>query len=337
MPKLVNALGADDRYNLILSIMGYLLRHRSAHIDDLAAHFKTTREHIRNGLSSIVVGGYLESNGFENLPFNFDWEYFEETGVIELLDDDIVTDVPRISQAQTAALATGLVHLRSLPEFQNDGELAKLIEMFGQEQISPSVPIIDIKPGTVDEATAKVLQAINARRSIKIDYTNLAGEESTRVIDPIKLIDSDGHPAVLSWCHNAKAQRNFRIDRMRRIEQLEGPITSEASEMFENIDSLSDNPYNPQETDHDVVIEVSPEAYALVSQFTVVAEPKKAGEFKIRATIKVGRLETLGRLIARYGGAATVIEPKIARDIVRDYALAALGQDPLTQANIGIE
>ena len=125
--------------------------------------------------------------------------------------------------------------------------------------ISPNVPIIDIKPGTVDEATAKVLRAINARRSIQIDYTNLAGEESTRVIDPITLIDSDGHPAVLAWCHNANAQRNFRIDRMRRIEQLEGPITAAASEMFENIDSLSDNPYNPQETDHDVVIEVAGE------------------------------------------------------------------------------
>lgn len=337
MPKLVKALGADDRYNLLLGIIGYLLRHGSANIDDLATHFKTTREHIRSAISSISLSGYVESSGFHNLPFNFDWEQLDEDGEVALIDEAVVNEAPRISTAQAAALATGLVYLRSLPEFRNDPELEDLIKRFGEPEVNPNAPIFDIKPGTIDDSTTKVLSAINARRGLKVDYTNLAGEESTRLIDPVKLVESEGHTAVLAWCHNAKAQRNFRIDRMRRIEVLEGAISPEASAMFDNIDSLSDNPYNPGPSDHDVLVEVTPEAYSLISQFKVIDQPRKVSDSAIRATIKVGRLENLGKIIARYGGAARVVEPKVARDIVRDYALASLGREPLIQSRMSIE
>jgi proteasome accessory factor C len=118
---------------------------------------------------------------------------------------------------------------------------------------------------------------------------------------------------------------------------LEGVISAEASVMFDNVDSLSDNPYNPGPSDHDVVVEVTPEAYSLISQFKVIGEPKKVSDSTVRATIKVGRLENLGKIIARFGGAARVIEPKVAKEIVRDYALASLGREPLIQTKMSIE
>ena len=52
---------------------------------------------------------------------------------------------------------------------------------------------------------------------------------------------------------------------------------------------------------------------------------KDVGSGTIRAQIKVGHLPNLGRLIAKYGGAARVIAPVEAREIVRNYALSALG------------
>lgn len=107
--------------------------------------------------------------------------------------------------------------------------------------------------------------------------------------------------------------------------------------MFANIDELSDLAYNPGEFDHDVVVEVSPEAYSLVSQFAVLHEPKRVSDGVLRVTIKVGRLEHLGKLIAKYGGAAKVIEPELARNIVRDYALIALGRKPLAVPEESVE
>ena len=92
MPKLVKALGADDRYNLLLGIIGYLLRHESAQIDDLATHFKTTSEHIRSAISTIALSGFVEAGTHQVLPFNFDWEALEDDGTVTFIDDDIVTE-----------------------------------------------------------------------------------------------------------------------------------------------------------------------------------------------------------------------------------------------------
>jgi hypothetical protein len=45
----------------------------------------------------------------------------------------------------------------------------------------------------------------------------------------------------------------------------------------------------------------------------------------------VGHLPNLGKLVSRYGGAAKVIAPAEAREIVKNYALAALGENIVNQ------
>jgi hypothetical protein len=45
--------------------------------------------------------------------------------------------------------------------------------------------------------------------------------------------------------------------------------------------------------------------------------------------MRIGYLPNLGKLISVYGGAAKVIAPQAARDVVRDFALQALGRKPL--------
>jgi predicted DNA-binding transcriptional regulator YafY len=73
---------------------------------------------------------------------------------------------------------------------------------------------------------------------------------------------------------------------------------------------------------------VDPEAYELVSEFATLDEPAKGNSGTVRVKIKVGYLPNLGHLIAKYGGAARVIEPAEAREIVKNYCLMALGEDP---------
>jgi proteasome accessory factor C len=79
-------------------------------------------------------------------------------------------------------------------------------------------------------------------------------------------------------------------------------------------------------TDTTVTVEVTPEAYRLITDFQTVSEPKDVGSGTIRSEIKVGHLPNIGRLIAKYGGAAKVIAPAEAREYVRKYALSALGE-----------
>jgi proteasome accessory factor C len=112
---------------------------------------------------------------------------------------------------------------------------------------------------------------------------------------------------------------------MRQIVLSEHPWSDTARTAFEAFDQEEDRLYVPGESDTDVIVEVDPEAYELVSEFTTISEPNSSSSGVIRVTIKVGHLPNLGHLIAKYGGAARVIAPPIAKEMVRNYALAALG------------
>ncbi len=337
MPKLVNSLGADDRFNLMLGLIAYLLKKPNCDVSELETVFKVSNQQIKETLHLINNGGYFPQDGIDSYPFWVEPVPLDEEDFVQFSYLIETPGSPRISQAQAAALATGLMYLKSLPEFSADEDIAKLQQILSSLEPLSTVPVIDIKPGTLDAATSTVIEAINSRRSLNLDYLNRAGELTNRQIDPVKLVESDGHLAVRSWCRKTGEQRNFRIDRMSKLEILPGGISAEATEMFDNISELSDNAYNPGEFDHDVVVEVTPEAYALVSQFAVLHEPKKVSDNALRVTIKVGRLEHLGKLIAKYGGAAKVIEPELARNIVRDYALVALGRKPIAANENAVE
>ncbi len=337
MPKFVNNLSADERYNLMLGLIGYLTKNPNCEVSELEQVFKVTNQQIKEALHTMNKGGHFIPGGIDEYPFWIDIDALDEEDFVVFTTAAPESGAPKISQAQAAALATGLMYLQTLPQFANDQDIEELQRILSSLEPEATTPVIDIKPGTLSESTNLVIEAINAKRRIRMDYVNRSGETGTREIDPVKLIESDGNLAVLSWCLKNEEQRNFRIDRMSKIELLPGTISSQADEMFENLDELSDNAYNPGQLDHDVKVQVTPEGYSLVSQFEVIEEPKKGEDGTLEVIIKVGKLEHLGKLIAKYGGAAKVLEPEVARQIVRDYALVALGREPLEPNNMSVE
>jgi proteasome accessory factor C len=96
---------------------------------------------------------------------------------------------------------------------------------------------------------------------------------------------------------------------------------------------LSDELYEGNDDDIKVVLEVAPEAYDLIGNYNaeILSSSGANNEIK-RIEMNIGYLPSLGKLIAKYGGAAKVISPQAAREVVRDYALKALGRKPLETA-----
>lgn len=118
---------------------------------------------------------------------------------------------------------------------------------------------------------------------------------------------------------------------MRSVELLSEARSAAAEVALLAIED-EDRLYVPGEHDTDVVVEVDPEAYELVAEYANVETSTSTNRGTIRVTIKVGHLPNLGHLISKYGGAARVIEPAAARDIVRIYALGSLGESIPSEA-----
>ena len=334
MPKLVNTLSAKEKYNLGLGLIGHLIDCRISSLDELAEVFQVPRAAVDEVLRTLNTSSSF-IHGWEDYPFivNID----ELDGTVEFATTSDLDGKPKISRAQASALSAGLTYLASLPEFANDPDIPAIQELFKRVQGRNEAPMIEVKPGTVTAQVERIIEAIRLHKRVSMEYRDRSGAVSVREIDPVLLLESDGYPAVTGYCHLRKEQRNFRVDHMSKVEVLDIPASDPAEELFAHLEELSELPYNPGEHDHEVKVRIHPEAYALAAHFTNLEKQKKNADGSFDITIKVGRLENLGPLIAKYGGAAQVLEPSEAREIVRDYALWALGETPLSQADIEVE
>ncbi len=73
-------------------------------------------------------------------------------------------------------------------------------------------------PGTEPESGLRTLrEAIRRERKVRIDYTNLAGASSERLIWPIALAFFEGKRVLVAWCELRCEFRHFRTDRIGRL------------------------------------------------------------------------------------------------------------------------
>jgi predicted DNA-binding transcriptional regulator YafY len=79
-------------------------------------------------------------------------------------------------------------------------------------------------PGT----TSALVQACSSRRRVRLTYRSEAGSEWVLEADPWAVVVRHGRWYLLCWSHQAKAQRAYRIDRVRDVELLDGTFSPPA-------------------------------------------------------------------------------------------------------------
>ena len=320
MPKL-KGFNGEDRYNFLLALVGYLGHRGEVSLDEVSSHFDLEAHYIVKALKSLNEAT-AQVGGFEEWPFYVDIDLLEE-GIVALTTAEVIDDVPRLSTRQAAAISAGLGYLASIPEFAGNNDIQDLMRKISAGSSRGAAEVISVAPGSIEAGADTLRQAILSNRAISCEYINRKQEKTVREIEPLRIDLENGVWYLRGYCPINQGVRNFLIEHMRAIQILDREISDVASKVGE----IEDATYVAAVTDTTVTVEVAPEAYRLITEFQAVNEPKDVGSGTIRAEIKVGHLPNLGRLIAKYGGAARVISPAEARDVVRNYALSVLGED----------
>jgi proteasome accessory factor C len=320
MPKL-SAFNSEERYNFLLALVAFLQKRGSVPVEEAALHFGLETKYIRKAVTSIN-DARATVKGFEEWFFFIDVEALEDEGILTLLDNSVIENVPRLSNRQASAIAAGLNYLATIPGFKDDDELLELQQLLASGSSRGLNPLVESRPGSAEAGAEVIRKALLSGKIISCEYINQKGELSVRKIEPLRLDPRADGWYLRGYCPLHKEVRNFRLDRMRGIE-----ITNlEISEEAKKIENFEESIYASQSTDTTVTVEVEPEGYRLIAESKSVSEPVSAESGVVRADIKVGHLPNIGKLVGRFGGAARVIAPEEARVIVKNYALAALGQ-----------
>ncbi|MFM6971982.1 MAG: helix-turn-helix transcriptional regulator [Rhodoluna sp.] len=316
-----NSYSGGERFNFLLALVGFLRNRGPVTIEEAADAFELDAAYIRKAVTTLNEAR-AQVSGFEEWFFMIDIDALENDGILSLLDNLVVDEMPKLSNRQAAAIATGLSYLESIPTFRADPELAELIQLFVTSQGRGINPMVEVRPGSAEAGAETIRKAIIAGKRIQCEYINQKGERTIRNISPLRLDNNSSGWYLRGFCPLHNEVRNFKLDRMRAIEVTADDIP----ESDRNTTEFDDVMYVADANDVSVTVEVEPEAYRLIADFVDISEPSSIASGRIRAEIKVGHLPNIARLISRFGGAAKVIAPPEAKKIVRDFALRAIGE-----------
>ncbi|MGI8433277.1 MAG: helix-turn-helix transcriptional regulator [Nocardioidaceae bacterium] len=306
----------------MLALVPYLRERDGISVDQVAQDFAVKPAQIVKDLKVLWFCGLPDSVSGDMI--DIDMEALDGEGVVKLANADYLSRPLRLAPHEALALLVALRALRELTAPSDrravDRTVGKIEAAVGD--VGARAAAVDIHIDPVDPAIrAAVEQAVRDARQLDLTYHTPSRDETTqRVVDPLRLIFSDGYTYLEAWCRRVHDVRLFRLDRMSQARRLETP--SAPPEDVERAD-FSKGLFRPHQDDSVAVLRLRPAARWVADYFPVDGESElESGDLEV--TLRYRDEAWLRRLVLRLGGNAAVIEPDALAHQVREHARRAL-------------
>jgi len=160
-----------------------------------------------------------------------------------------------------------------------------------------------------------VSDALQQGVAVSFRYQAPDAEPTTRTVDPVRVLITDGQWYLQGWCHLRAAMRTFHLDRVSAPELTGIPITHADAPVPEGFATISDDP--------EVEVRIDEPIVPLLAGY-LRGDDAPTADGVARARIRMSDPRGAKRVAARFGGRVEVTAPAIARDAVRDWAQAGL-------------
>jgi proteasome accessory factor C len=317
--------GARDQVARLLALVPYIRARSEVSLDQAAADFGVRPAQIVKDLNVLWFCG-LPGLGMGDL-IDVDMDALEGEGVIRVSNADYLARPLRLDSSEASAL---IVALRALREGSDDAvrpivdrTLNKLEAAAGDgAALAAHVDVrLPRQQARVDELRERLARAVADKRQVRLDYYVPTRDESTeRVVDPLRVVNADGHTYLEAWCHLAEDQRLFRLDRVSSAEVLDTPVRPPAGIQPRD---LARGIFQPSPDDVLATVRLAPAA-RWVAEYYPVEETRDEPDGGLLVRLRVGDPAWLTRLMLRLGDTAQLMDPPDLADRVRRTAAAAL-------------
>lgn len=228
----VPAQGAAAQLSRLLRLVPFVYARRDGvSLDEAAAELGVPAKQVLADLKVLFMCGLPGGYPDDLIDVDLDaLEGEEGDGMIRVSNADYLSRPLRLDPTETGALIVALRVLHAGADEATreivDRTIAKL-EVAADGAVAGQVAVADAAPAQGIDA-AVIERAIAGGRQLRLRYYVPArDEESTRVVDPHRLLEEYGARYLSAYCHSAEAQRSFRLDRIHEVEVLDSPIVSE--------------------------------------------------------------------------------------------------------------
>lgn len=309
---------ATDRLSRLLTMVPWLLNRQGIELDEAAAGLGVTTEQLQADLDLLFMCGY---GSMPDELIDVQWQ----SGKVYLSNADTIARPLRLGVDEAITLMVGLRSLLSVPGLNErdavERALAKLEEATGVLAAAADRVAVTIDEDVAADVLARAREALREHRRVHLRYLVPSRDETTdRDVDPMRVVNLDGHWYLEGWCHRASDTRLFRLDRVEELTvlQTDGTPPPEARER-----DLSVGTFRPGPDDVVVTLRLLEGAAWVADYYPIDArEDDPDGGMLVR--LRTADVAWLPRLMWRLGGQARVIDPPDLADRVRSGARSAL-------------
>jgi proteasome accessory factor C len=195
----------------LLDLVPFLLSHQGIPVEQLAEHFRVTKEIILDDLNTLWMCGLPGYTPLELIDLEFD------SGFVTIRNADPLAEIRALVGSELVALVLGLDLLAT---GSNDlpNEIRARIEDLSERirsKIGSGISVAD--PGQ-SEIRALIQKAIVQRASVRIEYFSPQKDEvKERTITPFDFFHEGAFEYVRAFCDSSNGVRTFRMDRIKEI------------------------------------------------------------------------------------------------------------------------
>ena len=163
-----------------------------------------------------------------------------------------------------------------------------------------------------------ILKAISSAVALQIHYTSIEKNETTkRKVEPVGIYYMGSHWYLIAWCQMRNDYRNFRTDKIEKLQVTEEPI----SKMHPPLQSFIKQMSAEREV-HKVVIDVDPDVVKYLGEqkyYNGYVKEEPMGDM-VRITFLTGSLMGFSRWFMLFGDHSRIIEPVELNELVAQIA-----------------
>jgi proteasome accessory factor C len=326
---------AQDQVARMLALVPYLRARDGIAVDEVARDFGVAPAQIVKDLKVLWFCGLPDSVTGDMIDIDMDALDGERT--VKLTNADYLTRPLRLAPHEALAL---IVAQRARREVGGPGDrdavdraLEKLEAAAGD--VADTAAAVDVHITAVDpQIRQQVDTALREGRQLQLTYYVPGRDETTyRVIDPMRLVFSEGQAYLEAWCRRAEEVRMFRLDRMLELTVLDTPADPPHDARRTD---LSRGVFQPDPDDPLAVIDLQPAA-RWVADYYPVESVRERPEGMTEVRLRFSDEHWLRRLVLRLGGMAQIIEPTRLASAVREEAARARAAYPRSELQPGVD
>jgi len=176
-----------------------------------------------------------------------------------------------------------------------------------------------IAPSAVDEVRDAVSIALRRGVAVSFRYQAPDAVPTTRTVDPVQVLITNGQWYLQGWCHMREAMRTFHLDRVSELEVTAIPISHADAAVPEAFGTALD--------DAEVTVNLPRRLVPLLGDYVRPDNTRENGD-EVVVGIRLSDPRSIKRVAGRFGGKLEVRYPEPARTATREWAAAGLALYP---------